>query len=87
MYFRQKMIESQEFIDIGSWWAGKSNSNQNEIDIIGIYADNKRAFVAEVKRQRKNFKPDLFQQKIEFIRTKILSKYKIERCCLSMEDM
>lgn len=87
LYFRQKMIESQEFIDIGSWWAGKSDSNQNEIDIIGIYADNKRAFVAEVKRQRKNFKPDLLKQKIEFIRTKILSKYEIESCCLSMEDM
>ena len=87
MYFRQKMIESQEFIDIGSWWAGKSNSNQNEIDIIGIYADNKRAFIAEVKRQRKNFKPELLQQKIEFIRTKILSKYEIESKCLTMEDM
>lgn len=87
MYFRQKMIESQEFIDIGSWWAGKSNNNQNEIDIIGIYADNKRAFIAEVKRQRKNFKPELLQQKIEFIRTKILSKYEIESKCLTMEDM
>lgn len=87
MYFRQKMIESQEFIDIGSWWAGKSNSNQNEIDIIGIYADNKRAFIAEVKRQRKNFKPELLQQKIEFIRTKILSKYEIESKCLTIEDM
>lgn len=87
MYFRQKMIESQEFIDIGSWWAGKSNSDQNEIDIIGIYADSKRALVAEVKRQRKNFKPELLQQKIEFIRTKILSGYEIESKCLTMEDM
>lgn len=87
MYFRQQMIESHNFIDIGSWWAGKNSPNQNEIDIIGIYADNKRAFVAEVKRQRKNFKPELLQQKIEFIRTKILSKYEIESRCLTMEDM
>ena len=86
-YFRQKMIESQEFIDIGSWWAGKNNTDQNEIDIIGIYSDSKRALVAEVKRQRKNFKPELLQQKIEFIRTKILSKYEIESRCFSMEDM
>lgn len=42
---------------------------------------------SEVKRQRKDFKPDLFQQKIEFIRTKILSKYDIESCCLSMGNM
>lgn len=87
MYFRQKMIESQEFIDIGSWWAGKNHSDQNEIDIIGIYSDSKRALVAEVKRQRKNFKPELLQQKIEFIRTKLLSKYEIESRCLTMEDM
>lgn len=87
MYFRQKMIESQEFIDIGSWWAGKNHSDQNEIDIIDIYSDSKRALVAEVKRQRKNFKPELLQQKIEFIRTKLLSKYEIESRCLTMEDM
>lgn len=87
MYFRQKMIESQEFIDIGSWWAGKNNNDQNEIDIIGIYADSKRALVAEVNRQRKNFKPELLQQKIEFICTKILSKYEIESKCFTMEDM
>lgn len=87
MYFRQKMIETHAFIDIGSWWAGKNNTNQNEIDIIGIYADDKRALVAEVKRQRKNFKPELFQQKIEFIRTKILSKYEIESKCFTMDDM
>lgn len=87
MYFRQKMLESQEFIDIGSWWAGKNHSDQNEIDIIGIYSDSKRALVAEVKRQRKNFQPELLQQKIEFIRTKLLSKYEIESRCLTMEDM
>lgn len=87
MYFRQKMIESQKFIDIGSWWAGKNNSDQNEIDIIGIYSDSKCALVAEVKRQRKNFKPELLRQKTEFIRTKILSKYEIESKCLTMEDM
>lgn len=42
----------------------------HEIDIVGIYTDNKRALVVEVKRQRKNFKLELFQQKIEAIRKK-----------------
>lgn len=87
LYFRKKMMESHEFIDIGSWWSGKNNSNQNEIDIIGIYADNKRALVAEVKRKGREFKPEHFKQKIDFIRTKILSNYEIESCCLSMNDM
>lgn len=87
MYFRQQMMESFEFMDIGSWWEGKRNIDQHEIDIVGIYTDNKRALVVEVKRQRKNFKLELFQQKIEAIRKKILFKYKIETRCWSMEDM
>lgn len=87
MYFRQLMIESSEFMDIGSWWEGKKNADQHEIDIVGIYTDNKRALVAEVKRQRKNFKPDLFQQKVEAIRKKILFKYEIETKCWSLDDM
>ena len=87
MYFRQQMIESSEFMDIGSWWEGKKNTDQHEIDIVGIYIDNKRALVAEVKRQRKNFKPDLFQQKVEAIRKKILFKYEIETKCWSLGDM
>lgn len=87
MYFRQRMIESHNFRDIGSWWQGKNNTDQNEIDIVGIYADNKRALIAEVKRQRKNFKPELLEKKVEVIRNKILSKYEIESMCLTLEDM
>ena len=47
----------------------------------------KRALVAEVKRKGREFKPEHFKQKIDFIRTKILSNYEIESCCLSMNDM
>ena len=84
-YFRQKMMESEEFLNIGSWW--EARGNMNEIDIVGIYLFEKKALVAEVKRQRKNFKPELFQQKVEAIRTKLLFKYEIESKCLTMEDM
>lgn len=87
MYFRQKLIESHEFLDIDSWWQGKDGSDQNEIDIVGIYVDNKKALVVEVKRQRKNFKPELFQQKVEVIHNKVLYKYEIESRCLTLEDM
>jgi len=59
MYFRQQMMESKEFADIGSWWQGRNNKDQDEIDIVGLYAEEKKALVAEVKRQSKNFKPDL----------------------------
>ena len=84
-YFKQKMMESGDFLDIGSWWEAKGNAN--EIDIVGIYLFQKKALVAEVKRQRKNFKPELFQQKVEAIRRKILFKYEIEGKCLTLEDM
>lgn len=84
-YFRQKMMESENFLNIGSWWEAKGNAN--EIDIVGIYLFEKKALVAEVKRQRKNFKPELFQQKVEAIQKKLLFKYEIESKCLTMEDM
>ena len=86
-YFRQKMMESHEFRNIGPWWEGKKSTDQNEIDIVGIYLDDKRALVAEVKRQRKNFKPELFKTKVEAITKKILFKYEIETKLLSLDDM
>ena len=55
MYFRQQMMESKEFADIGSWWQGRNNKDQDEIDIVGLYAEEKKALVAEVKRQSKKF--------------------------------
>ena len=87
MYFRQQMMESEDFAEIGSWWQGKDNKEQNEIDIVGLYAESRRALVAEVKRQSKNFKPELFAQKVEALRKKVLFKYEIESRLFSMEDM
>lgn len=84
-YFKQKYAESYEFRLIGSWW--KPKGNQNEIDIVAIYLDNKSAIVAEVKRQKKNFKPELFQKKVEHLENKVLAKYQINTVCLSLEDM
>ena len=87
IYFRQQMMESEDFAEIGSWWQGKDNKEQDEIDIVGLYAESRRALVAEVKRQSKNFKPELFAQKVEALRKKVLFKYEIESRLFSMEDM
>lgn len=57
------------------------------IDIVGIYSDDKRAVVAEVKRQRRNFKPELFKTKVEAIRKKTPFKSEIEAKCFSLDDM
>lgn len=81
------MKESLQFRNIGSWWESKSNADPNEIDIVGIYSKENKALVAEVKRQCKNFKPELLNRKVEVIRTKLLYKYEIEVKCFSMDDM
>ena len=41
----------------------------------------------EVKRQKKNYKPDLLEKKVERLKHKILPHYMITKMCLSLEDM
>ena len=85
LYFKQKLQESFEYRAIGSWWEPKGD--QNEVDIVAITLDNKKALVAEVKRQKKNFKPQLLESKSEVLKNKVLSKYEINSLCLDIEDM
>lgn len=84
-YFKQKLAESNDYRAIGSWWEPKGE--QNKIDIVAITLDNKDALIVEVKRQRKNFKPKLLEDKIKVIKTKILNRYGIESVCWDLEDM
>lgn len=86
MYFRKRLMESKQFEQIGSWWQAKQD-DPCEVDIVAIYAEEKKALVAEVKRQQKNFKPEDFQRKVEILRKKILSKYEIEPACFCLDDM
>lgn len=86
-WFRMKMMESHRFADIGSWWESRKGKEANEIDIVGIQTDGKKAIVAEVKRQRRNYDHKLFMGKVERIRTVLLSKYEIEPRLLTLDDM
>lgn len=88
-YFRQKLSEQMLYKNIGSWWETSKGKDtpQNEVDIVAIQADNKRVLIAEVKRQRKNFKPEVFQQKVELLRTKLFYKNDIETRCFTLDDM
>lgn len=52
-----------------------------------LYAEEKRALVAEVKRQRKSFKPDLFARKVEMLRRKALPGYDLEPRLFTLADM
>lgn len=89
IYFRQQLSEQMFYRNIGSWWEtskGKDKA-QNEVDIVAIYASNKKVLIGEVKRLRKNFKPKLLQQKVEFLRTKLFYNYEIETKCFTIDDM
>lgn len=84
-YFKQLFAESFQYRAIGSWW--ESKGNQNEIDIVALRLEKYQAVIAEVKRQKKNFKPELLAEKVGHLKHKLLPKYKIEMLCLSLEDM
>lgn len=84
-YFKQQFAESFQYRAIGSWW--ESKGNQNEIDIVALKLEKNQAVVAEVKRQRKNFKPELLAAKVEHLKKKLLPKYTVEMLCLSLDDM
>src|SRR5690554_320399 len=84
-YFKQQLSESLEYKTIGSWWEPKGK--QNEIDIVGLKLEKNKAVVIEVKRQKKNFKPKLLNEKAKYLKTKLLYNYQIETKCLSLDDM
>lgn len=86
-YFRLKMMESHEYMNIGSWWERKKGKEANEIDIVAIKTDDKTAVVAEVKRQRRNYDHKLFMEKVERIKSSLLMKYDVETKLLTLEDM
>ncbi len=85
LYFKQQFAESFQYRAIGSWWEPKDR--QNEIDIVALKLEKNQAVVAEVKRQKKNFKPELLAAKVEHLKHKLLPKYQIETVCLSLDDM
>lgn len=84
-YFKQKLAESMKYRAIGSWWEPKGA--QNEIDIVALDLEKNKAIAVEVKRNKKNFKEELFLAKVELLKNKVLPNYTIETLCLSLEDM
>jgi hypothetical protein len=49
--------------------------------------EKNKAVVVEVKRQRKEFKPEAFAEKVQHLKDKLLPKYDIEHLCLTLDDM
>lgn len=86
-WFRLKMMESNQYSAIGSWWERKKGREANEIDIVGILAEGRKAIIAEVKRQRRNYDHKTFMEKVEHVKAAILSNYEIKTQLLTLDDM
>ena len=85
-YFLAKMIESEEYTQIASWWDRKG---ENEIDLIAADELEQKVTFYEVKRQAKDIKLGILKDKAEhfFQATGKFKKYDIGYQGLSMEDM
>jgi hypothetical protein len=84
-YFKQKLAESGDYAQIGSWW--QPNKDQYQIDIVALCGEKKKADVIEVKRNKRNFRRGDFEEKVEHLRAKALGAYEISTYCLDMDDM
>ena len=82
-YFRQKWMEEERVTLVGNYWDRKG---VNEIDMIAINEIDKKAVVAEVKRQRKKLNSLELAGKVSTI-SKKLAKYEVRQIGLTMEDM
>ncbi len=85
-YFLAKMIESEEYTQIASWWDRKG---ENEIDLIAADELEQKVTFYEVKRQAKDINLGILKDKAEhfFLATGKFKKYDIGYQGLSMEDM
>jgi hypothetical protein len=90
-YFKDKLCEELPIAQIGSWWEGsrskKNDNDQHEVDVVAVYYDSLKVLIAEVKRDKRNFKRKPFEEKVELLRTKYFDKYEIESRCFSLSDM
>lgn len=82
-YFKCKLRESGEYTTIGSYWNKKG---ENEIDLIALNKIEKKAVIAEIKRNKQNIKTDILMQKGAAIQ-KELKGYSVTYLELDMEDM
>ena len=90
-YFKDKLCEELPIGQIGSWWENNrsktSDNDQHEVDIVAIYHDRPKVLIAEVKRDKRNFKKKPFEEKVELLRNKYFDKYEVETRCFSLSDM
>jgi uncharacterized protein len=82
-YFIDKLIMSQKYSEIGTYW---EKGNQNEIDIVAINSLNKVVDFFEIKKQKSAIRISNLEKKAEKIMQKF-EGYSFGFYGLSMDDM
>ena len=83
-YFRQKISEEERVTKVGRYWDRKG---ENEIDVIALNDIDRKAFVAEVKRNPKRINEEVLQQKFNSIREEFGKYDDFKICGLSLQDL
>jgi hypothetical protein len=82
-YFTEKYKESSNFSQIGTYW---ERGNLNEIDLVAVNSQEKRAVLAEVKVNPSKISLTKLQEKSKKL-IAMLPDYEVEYRGLSIEDM
>lgn len=82
-WFRAKLQESQQFVEIGGWWLP---DQKMEIDIVSVDTAG-HVTAHEVKRQRSRYKAKVLQEKCDILQAKVFKGHEISLSCLSIDDM
>ena len=90
-WFRQKMMESCRYKQIGGWWQpngvnSKGNKDDFEIDIVAETLEgNVEAY--EVKRNPQKYSPARLEEKVAEMKRRVFCGQEVKKGGLSMEDM
>ena len=82
-YFREVAGEQPRTTEVGHWWDSKG---ENEIDLIALEELDKKAVIAEVKRNPRKYSESALCEKARHI-LPYLKGYEVEYKGLSLEDM
>lgn len=82
-YFRQQYGEAERVTEVSHWWDSKG---ENEIDLIALEKLDKRATVAEVKRNPQKISIEVLHDKYQNIKSH-LRGYDVKLIGLSLADM
>lgn len=82
-YFHDLYMQTGCYTRIGNWW---NRRGESELDMVAINEFDKRAVIAEIKRNSKKLNLAELQQKVSDLPSDF-SQYQIELKLLSLEDM